>query len=103
MAKEVEDQKIKLISSDGMVFEVTEAEAKVSNTLRAMLESNFLESKSREIKLSEIKGKVLEKVVEYLKYKIKYEFEENNDKIPTFPIEDNLAVELVYAANYLDC
>ena len=54
---------IKLKSNDGQIFEASEEGCKKSNFLKKSIEDG-----KTEIKLNEIKGEVLEKVVEYLNY-----------------------------------
>ena len=60
----------------------------------------FSESRG-EIRFPEISTAVLEKVLQYMYYKVRY----TNSKtpIPEFRIEPEVALELLMAANYLDC
>lgn len=53
-----------------------------------------------EIKFSEISTPILEKVIQYFYFKLKY----NNATmdIPDFPIEPEIALDLLMAANFLD-
>ncbi len=44
---------------------------------------------------------MLEKVIQYFYYKVKYANEQES-AYPEFPIEPNLALELLIAANFLD-
>ena len=60
---------IKLKSNDGKIFEASEEGCKKSNFLKKSIEDG-----KTEIKLNEIKGEVLEKVVEYLNYYADKEF-----------------------------
>ena len=60
---------IKLKSSDGKVFEASEDGCKKSNFLKKSIEGG-----KTEIKINEVKGEVLEKVVEYLNYYVDKEF-----------------------------
>ena len=60
---------IKLKSNDGQIFEASEEGCKKSNFLKKSIEDG-----KTEIKLNEIKGEVLEKVVEYLNYYADKEF-----------------------------
>lgn len=91
---------IKLISAEGHEFYVDRRCAMVSGTIRAMLESQFAESRG-EVRFPEIPGIVLEKVIQYLFYKIRYA--NSSQRIPNFDIPPELALELLMAANYLDC
>jgi transcription elongation factor B subunit 1 len=54
-----------------------------------------------EIEFPEISTPVLEKVLQYCHYKLKY----NASKVPVpdFAIPPDMALELLMAANYLDC
>ena len=60
----------------------------------------FAESQQGEIKFPEISAKVLEKVVQYFYYKLKYT--NHQGALPPFPIEPEHALELLMAANFLD-
>lgn len=95
---------VKLISSDGKEFIVDREVAKMSGTIKMMLESQFSESKG-EIQFQEISGNILEKVVEYLHYKVKYMnvTSSQNGKIPNFEIPPEIALDLLMASTYLDC
>jgi hypothetical protein len=61
---------------------------------------NFAESRG-EIKFPEISTAILEKVVQYLYYKVR--FTNSSQKVPEFVIEPEMALELLMAANFLDC
>lgn len=99
----MEEGKVKLISGDGEEILMDEISAKVSSTIRAMLNSQFLEGETREITFPDITGKILKKVVEYCDYKVKYGDEEDESKIPVFKMDDVDVVELTLASNYLGC
>ena len=60
----------------------------------------FVES-SGEIKFPDIHTAILEKVIQYFYYKVRYT--NSNVRIPEFPIEPEIALELLMAANYLEC
>ena len=72
----------------------------VSGTIKAMLTGQFAESRG-EINFPEISGVILEKVIKYLYYRVKYT--NSQVPIPEFKIEPEVALELLMAANYLDC
>eukprot|EP00658_Telonema_sp_P-2_P036287 TRINITY_DN26283_c0_g1_i2.p1 TRINITY_DN26283_c0_g1~~TRINITY_DN26283_c0_g1_i2.p1 ORF type:complete len:137 (+),score=60.75 TRINITY_DN26283_c0_g1_i2:131-541(+) len=93
---------VKLVSGDGMEFLVEREAAMVSGTIKNMLSSPgmFVEA-SGEIKFPEIKAEVLEKVCQYMFYKLKYT-NSTQPQIPEFEIEPELALSLLMAANYLD-
>jgi hypothetical protein len=53
--------------------------------LQAMLQGGFMESKDGEIQFPEIKSAVLEKVIQYMYYKVRYG--RGNQSPPDFQIE----------------
>ena len=61
----------------------------------------FRESEDNIIRLPEIDGTVLEEVIKYLHYKQHHV--KSTGKIPEFKIEPEIALELLVAANYLQC
>ena len=54
---------------------------------------NFRESEDNVIRFPEISGPILEKIVQYMYYKIRNE--KSKGTIPEFPIEPEIALELV--------
>ncbi|ETV73581.1 hypothetical protein H257_11701 [Aphanomyces astaci] len=91
---------IKLISAEGHEFYIARKCAMVSGTIKAMLTGHFIESKG-EIRFQDIGASILEKVIQYMYYKKRYS--NSNARIPDFVIEPEIALELLMAANYLDC
>ena len=69
--------------------------------MKAMLEGQFRESEDNRISFPDMSGMVLERVVQYLHYKVKYT--KTTGVIPQFTIEPEIALELCVAANYLQC
>lgn len=65
-----------------------------------MLAGQFSES-SGEIRFPEITTSILEKVIQYFYYKMRYT--NSRVRVPEFDIEPEIALELLMAANYLDC
>jgi hypothetical protein len=61
---------------------------------------NFAEKEQDRIEFHEISSNVLEKVIQYFYYKQKYHA--STGEIPEFPIEPEIALELLMAANFLD-
>jgi transcription elongation factor B subunit 1 len=61
----------------------------------------FTENEENEIKFREIPSHVLHKVCMYLAYKRRYT--DSSTEIPEFPIAPEIALELLMAANFLDC
>ncbi|EMR11293.1 hypothetical protein PNEG_00322 [Pneumocystis murina B123] len=92
---------IKLISSDDFIFVVKRSQACVSGIIREMLdESNqFLECKNNEIKFKTISAKLLYIVCQYFYFHEKYK---NTESIPEFPIEPDIAIELLMISDFLD-
>lgn len=96
-------QYIRLISQDGHEFIIRREYALISITIKAMLEGpgQFAERTTNEVKFKEIPSHVLEKVCQYFTYKVKYT--NSSSEIPDFPIAPEIALELLMAANFLDC
>lgn len=94
---------VKLISSDGHEFIVKREHALMSGTIKAMLSGpgQFAENETNEIHFREIPSHVLQKVCMYFTYKVRYT--NSSTEIPEFPIAPQIALELLMAANFLDC
>ncbi|KAJ0396136.1 hypothetical protein ATCC90586_008569 [Pythium insidiosum] len=99
-AEGVVSDMVKLISAEGHEFYISKKCAMVSGTMRAMLSGQFTESKG-EITFPDISAVILEKVCQYLYYKT--QFTDSTSRFPDFVIEPEIAMELLMAANYLDC
>ena len=65
-----------------------------------MLSGQFAESRG-EISLPEISAVVLEKLIQYLYYKVRYTH--SSLRISEFKIEPEIALDLLIAAGYLEC
>ena len=65
-----------------------------------MLTGGFMEAMKDEIVFPEIKSAVLEKVIQYMYYKIKHC--RGHQPPPEFEIEPEMALYLLMVANYLD-
>merc|ERR1719164_138804 len=91
---------VKIISAENHEFFVERKCAMVSGTIKAMLSGQFAESRG-EIRFPEISTDILEKVIQYFHYKVKYT--NSTVRIPEFQIEPEIALELLMAANFLDC
>ena len=99
-----DDEKVyvKLVSSEGREFFLDKQIAMASSTtIRTMLDGQFREAQDNVIRFPEIPGSILERVVQYLHYKFQYS--DSTIRIPEFPIEPEIALELLIAAKYLDC
>jgi len=94
---------VKLISSDGHEFIVKREDALTSGTIKAMLSGpgQFSENETNEVNFREIPSHVLQKVCMYFTYKVRYT--NSSTEIPEFPIPPEIALELLMAANFLDC
>ena len=94
---------VKLISSDGHEFIVKREHALTSETIKTMLSGpgHFAENKTNEVNFREIPLHVLSKVCMYFTYKIQYT--NSSEEIPEFPIAPEIPLELLMAANFLDC
>merc|ERR1711899_430133 len=94
---------VKLISSDGHEFIVKRDHALTSGTIKAMLSGpgQFAENETNEVNFREIPSHVSQKVCMYFTYKVKYT--NSSTEIPEFPIQPEIALELLMAANFLDC
>ena len=112
---------VKLISSDGHEFIVKRDHALTSGTIKAMLSGpgQFSENETNEVNFREIPSHVLQKVCMYFTYKVgdnttdikiqsdnfssQVRYTNSSTEIPEFPIPPEIALELLMAANFLDC
>ncbi|KAJ1662838.1 elongin C [Coemansia sp. RSA 1646] len=102
---------VKLTSGDGFTFIIAKQVAENSPTIKNMLDLSrgadtaaFTEALTNEISFPEIKGKVLERVCQYLVYKHRYAGADASDAcVPEFRFDLELALEVLMAADYLDC
>mmetsp|Transcript_15703 Transcript_15703/g.43375 ORF Transcript_15703/g.43375 Transcript_15703/m.43375 type:complete len:105 (-) Transcript_15703:501-815(-) len=93
---------VKLISAEGHEFFVDkEIAMKSSTTIRTMLEGHFREAQDNIVRFPDISSYILEKVVKYLHYKVQHT--DSKLRVPDFPIEPEIALELLIAAKYLEC
>jgi len=99
MAEE-EKEYVTLVSSDGHEFVVDKKAALVSGTIKSMLEGGFSEAENRRVAFQDISTPILEKIVQYFYYKLKYT--NSTTSIPEFSIDPETALELLMAANFLD-
>ncbi|KIH51932.1 Skp1 family, tetramerization domain protein [Ancylostoma duodenale] len=112
---------VKLVSSDGHQFFIKKVLrrpwypptayikdffqelALTSGTIKAMLSGpgQYSENESNEVNFREIPSHVLQKVCQYFAYKVRYT--SSATEIPEFNITPEVALELLMAANFLDC
>lgn len=105
-----DDDKVKLSSQDGQDFEVEVRVAKMSDTVRNLIEDAGIENP---IPLPNVTGKILAKVVEYCNQHIndpvseeKTDEKRTDDIIPWdldfCKVDQETLFEIILAANYLD-
>lgn len=107
-----DDDRVKLASQDGQDFEVEVRVAKMSDTIRNLIEDAGTENA---IPLPNVNGKILAKVVEYCEHHIEHpdpakddgDKEKRTDDIAPWDldfckVEQDELFELILAANYLD-
>ena len=94
---------VKLVSSDGHEFHIKKEHALTSATIKAMLSGPgaMLDDDDDRVEFREIPSHVLAKVCTYFTYKVRYT--NSSTEIPEFPIAPEIALELLMAANFLDC
>ncbi|XP_077238879.1 uncharacterized protein LOC143880016 isoform X2 [Tasmannia lanceolata] len=90
---------VKLISAQGFEFVIDKKAAMVSQTIRNMLQStgSFSETQHGEVKFPEISTPILEKICQYFYWSLQFASGKDID----FPIEPELTLELMMAANFL--
>ncbi|UJR25378.1 hypothetical protein I4U23_006726 [Adineta vaga] len=97
------DMYVKLISSDGHEFYIKRDLALMSQTIRAMLSGpgQYAENETNIIHFRSISSQVLARICSYFAYKARYS--NSAIEIPEFPIAPENALEILMAANFLDC
>merc|ERR1712070_628274 len=90
---------VTIVSCEGHEFLMDRKIAFECEMIKKMFESSMKEGNEGKIVLSNITGRILEKVLEYLYYKYKYT--DCQGPIPEFPIDDDVVLDLLIAANYL--
>lgn len=98
-----EEEKVVLIASDNSRYEIPLEAAKLSPTLKVMVESPFKEGQEKVIELHDIDPAVVKKLIEYLEYNLKYKNVEGliGLDIPEFDVPSEMSLELLLAADYL--
>lgn len=94
---------IKLISSDKHEFIVKREHALMSVTIKAMLSGpgQYAENETNEINFRDIPSHVLSNICMYLAYRSYYL--NCSTEIPEYVVSPELSLELIMAANFLDC
>eukprot|EP00922_Rhytidocystis_sp_ex-Travisia-forbesii_P072894 GHVS01108674.1.p1 GENE.GHVS01108674.1~~GHVS01108674.1.p1 ORF type:complete len:123 (+),score=11.36 GHVS01108674.1:15-383(+) len=96
------DDVVKLISSEGTEFAIEKSIAFECDVIKNMCQGKkFVESRNQEVRFSNINANLLEKVIEYLKYKHKHEHAQGGTTLPVFHIPADMALDLLLTANYL--
>eukprot|EP00922_Rhytidocystis_sp_ex-Travisia-forbesii_P057946 GHVS01085733.1.p1 GENE.GHVS01085733.1~~GHVS01085733.1.p1 ORF type:complete len:110 (+),score=14.76 GHVS01085733.1:52-381(+) len=94
------EETVKVISSEGTEFIISKSVAFECHVIKNMCEgSHFVEGRNKEVRFSNINASLLEKVIEYLKYK--HTYEQGSTTLPEFPIPSDMALDLLLTANYL--
>lgn len=93
---------VKLISAEGVEFIVDLEVAMVSKLLRRMFASDgrFTEKETREVRFPHIRTPILLKVVDYCYFHL--EAVAGRVKESDFPIDPEIALELLHATHYLE-
>jgi len=93
---------VRMYSREGHEFMLGLTEANRSGTIGAVLKMHTaMEAKTHTIRFGTIRTHILEKIVQYFYYKMMYT--NSNSVIPDFPIEPEIALEILMASNLLDC
>ncbi|XP_037595214.1 elongin-C-like [Cebus imitator] len=94
---------VKLISSDRHEFIVKREHALTSGMVKAMLSGpgQFAENETNEVNFRGIPSHVLSKVCMYFTYNVRYT--NSATEISKFPVTPEISLELLVAANFLDC
>ncbi|KAI8585739.1 hypothetical protein HDU87_007368 [Geranomyces variabilis] len=102
-AEDTVPETVKLVSSDGFEFIIDRKCAMASGTIKNMLSSpgQFTESVQNTVNFRDIKAVILEEVCKYLYYKVRYT--NTTSEIADFAIAPEIALELLMAADFLDC
>lgn len=95
---------VKLVSKEDREFIVPRACCMFSGTMRAILSNPGRWRENQEpiptIKFDELSTDVLEMVIKYLEFKLKWD--SAPPPIPKFHVEVNMIIPLLLASNYLD-
>ncbi|XP_065334834.1 elongin-C-like [Cloeon dipterum] len=97
---------IKLIAADGKGFFVKRADAvEVSKTIRRILDgpSQCKEGDINQIELSNIASQTLKIVCDFLGYRARVNKLKEGEDADDFPIRPEDAVDVLKAANFLEC
>ncbi|CCC69226.1 hypothetical protein NCAS_0C02360 [Naumovozyma castellii] len=92
---------VKLVAEDGSEHELSIEAASLSPVLTAFLKHPNMKTDPK-IDLSQYSSDILDKVCEYLEYKLKYKDVPDSDDIPEFDLPTELSLQLLLVADYLN-
>lgn len=94
-------EKVRLVSSDGHVFTIDRQMALLSKTLAMFLDPtlNWQESATGTVLLQDVNGRLLSRVVDFLR--CRYVNETSQSELP-FEIQPEESLELLLVADYLE-
>src|SRR5574343_10743 len=100
------DEIIKITVAEGEVFYIEKRYADMSNNIKAGLGCNSMESLNKEFNFPDIQAKIMEKVIQYLHFKFKYQRLLDSklikvSQLPKFDIDPEMALDVLIAASYL--
>jgi len=92
---------VTLVSSDGVEFELEYKDIKIARTVQQLVEDIGTDTS---IPLMEVKGNILEKVVEYCKHHSNKSDSDRDDVWDKefMNVDQNIVFELILASNYMD-
>ncbi|KAF2869596.1 BTB/POZ protein [Massariosphaeria phaeospora] len=102
MSETTPSEYVTLVSNDGYEFKILRSAACIAGAIKKALDplSGFRENAQSRVDLPTINGVILEKVCEYLYYNQKHV---ESKEVPDMDIPPELCLELLIAADYLDC
>ncbi|OMJ93793.1 hypothetical protein SteCoe_3114 [Stentor coeruleus] len=100
------DDIVKITVAEGQVFYLEKRYADMSHNIKAGLGCNSIESITKEFTFPDIRPDVMEKVIQYLHFKFKYQQLLDRkiikvSQVPKFELEPEMALDVLIAASYL--
>jgi len=97
----MDNELVTLVSSDGVEFKIEYKDIKMAKTVQQLVEDIGTDSP---IPLMEVKGNILEKVVEYCKHHSNKPDSDGDDPWDNefMDVDQNTLFELILASNYMD-
>lgn len=92
---------VTLVSAEGVEFELDRKVAMQSKAIAIFLDPTlgFRESQTNRIVCHDIPARLLQRVIDYLKYRQEYE---HNDNYPEFHISNEEAVDVLLVADFFE-